>query len=125
MRALYSSHIAYFQLGSHRAWKGDLGMGEEVVTWKLYLGLAFTIPTLERVTIGCYEVDGGGGGGGELFGGGVYGGSIVFSGDGVGNGVRGVVYGVACGGLSWSHGDEGKDSFVKCDMTGNDDFVGV
>ncbi|GJS41950.1 hypothetical protein Tco_0566993 [Tanacetum coccineum] len=30
MRALYSSHIAYFQLGSRRAWKGDLGIGEEV-----------------------------------------------------------------------------------------------
>nr|GEY17999.1 hypothetical protein [Tanacetum cinerariifolium] len=29
------------------------------------------------------------------------------------------------GGLSWSHGAKGKDSFVKCDMTGNDDFVGV
>ncbi|GKC11355.1 hypothetical protein Tco_1008137 [Tanacetum coccineum] len=71
-------------------------MGEEVVTWKLYLGLAFTILTLERVTIGCCEVDGGGGGG-ELFGGGVFGGSVVFSGDGVGNRVRGVVCGVACG----------------------------
>ncbi|GKF14344.1 hypothetical protein Tco_0055806, partial [Tanacetum coccineum] len=63
---------------------------------KLYLGLAFTIPTLERVTIGCCEVDGGGGGG-EVFGGGVIGGSVMFSGDGVGNGVRGVVCGVACG----------------------------
>ncbi|GJT52428.1 hypothetical protein Tco_0978585 [Tanacetum coccineum] len=98
--------------------------GEEVVTWKLYLGLTFTIPTLERVTIGCCEVDGGGGGGGKVFGG-----SVVFSGDGVGNRVRGVVCGVACGvvcgGLSWSHGAEGKESFVKCDMTGNDDFVGV
>nr|GFA15618.1 hypothetical protein [Tanacetum cinerariifolium] len=31
------------------------------------------------------------GGGGEVFGGGVFGGSIVFSGDGVGNGVRGMV----------------------------------
>nr|GEX63036.1 meiotic nuclear division protein 1 homolog isoform X1 [Tanacetum cinerariifolium] len=76
--------------------------------------------------------DGGGGGGGEVFGGGVFGGgvfgggvfgggvfggSVMFSGDGVGNGVR--------GGLSWSHRAEGKDSFVKCDMTGNDDFVGV
>ncbi|GJY04697.1 hypothetical protein Tco_0370637 [Tanacetum coccineum] len=97
MRALYSSHITCFQLGYYRAWKGELGMGEEVVTWKLYLGLAFTIPTLERVTIGCCEVDGGGGGGGELFGGGVFGGSVVFSGDGVGNRVRGVVCGVACG----------------------------
>nr|GEY93276.1 hypothetical protein [Tanacetum cinerariifolium] len=60
----------------------------------------------------------------------VFGSSVVFSGDGVGNGVRRVVCGVACGvvcgvGLSWSHGAEGKDSFVKCDMTGNDDFVGV
>ncbi|GJU22936.1 hypothetical protein Tco_1156278 [Tanacetum coccineum] len=74
-------------------------MGEEVVTWKLYLGLAFTIPTLESVTIGCCEVDGGGvgGGGEEVFSGGVLRGSVVFSGDGVGNGVRGVVCGVACG----------------------------
>nr|GEX61664.1 hypothetical protein [Tanacetum cinerariifolium] len=31
MRALYSSHIACFQLGSRRAWKGDFEMGEEVV----------------------------------------------------------------------------------------------
>ncbi|GJX34159.1 hypothetical protein Tco_0245716 [Tanacetum coccineum] len=91
MRALYSSHIACFQLGSRRAWKEDLGMGEDVVTWKLYLGLAFTIPTLKYVTIGCCEVDGSGGGG-EVFGS-----SIVFSGDGVSNGVRGVVCGVACG----------------------------
>ncbi|GJR07101.1 ribonuclease H-like domain-containing protein [Tanacetum coccineum] len=69
---------------------------------------------------------GGGGGGGEVFGGGVFGGSVVFSGDGVGNGVRGVVCGVACRVVfGVSHGAEGKDSFVKCDMTGNDDFVGV
>ncbi|GJY33486.1 hypothetical protein Tco_0417955 [Tanacetum coccineum] len=27
--------------------------------------------------------------------------------------------------VCWSHGAEGKDSFVKCDMTGNNDFVGV
>ncbi|GKB94280.1 hypothetical protein Tco_0980417, partial [Tanacetum coccineum] len=78
--------------------------------------------------IGCCEVGSGGGGGG-VFDGEVFGGSVVFSGDGVGNGVGGVVcgvaYGVVCGGLSWSHGAEGKDSFVKCDMTGNDDFVGV
>nr|GEZ81623.1 hypothetical protein [Tanacetum cinerariifolium] len=61
-------------------------MREEVITWKLYLGLAFTILTLERVTIGCCEVDGGGGGGdGKEFGGSeVFGGSVVFSGDGVG-----------------------------------------
>ncbi|GKD60891.1 hypothetical protein Tco_1298400 [Tanacetum coccineum] len=70
MRALYSSHIACFQLGSRRVWKGDLGMGEEVVD---------------------------GGGGGEVFGGGVFGGSVVFSGDGVSNGVRGVACGVVCG----------------------------
>ncbi|GJY75661.1 hypothetical protein Tco_0480777 [Tanacetum coccineum] len=50
------------KLGSRRAWKGDLRIGEEVVTCKLYLGLAFTILTLERVTIGCCEVGGGGGG---------------------------------------------------------------
>nr|GFC16980.1 hypothetical protein [Tanacetum cinerariifolium] len=64
---------------------------EEVVTWKLYLGLAFTVSTLERVTIRCCEVDGGGGGGG----GEVFSGSVMFSGDGVGNRVRGVVCGVA------------------------------
>ncbi|GJS41521.1 hypothetical protein Tco_0566564 [Tanacetum coccineum] len=79
---------------------------------------------------------GGGGGGSEVFGDGVFGGSVVFSGNGFGNGVRGVVCGVACGvvcgvvcdgvwGLSWSHRAEEKDSFVKYDMTGNDDFVGV
>nr|GEW24014.1 hypothetical protein [Tanacetum cinerariifolium] len=89
-------------IGSRKAWKGDLGMEEEVVTWKLYLRLAFTILTLERVTIGCCEVDSGGGGGGdgggELFGGGeVFGGSVVFSGDGVGNKVGGVVCAAACG----------------------------
>ncbi|GJZ69365.1 hypothetical protein Tco_0632915 [Tanacetum coccineum] len=28
-------------------------------------------------------------------------------------------------GVSWSHGAEGKDSFVKCDMTRNDNFIGV
>nr|GEV42080.1 ribonuclease H-like domain-containing protein [Tanacetum cinerariifolium] len=97
MRALYLSHIACFQLGSRKAWKGDLGMRKEVVTWKFYLGLSFTILTLERVIIGCCEVDSGGSGGDEVFGGGVFGGSVVFSGDGVGNGVRGVVCGVACG----------------------------
>ncbi|GKF22924.1 hypothetical protein Tco_0075246, partial [Tanacetum coccineum] len=82
MRALYSSHIAYFQLGSRRAWNGDLGIGEDVVTWKLYLGLAFTVLTLERVTIGCFEVGGGGGGGG-----GVTGGVGVVCGDRVDSGV--------------------------------------
>nr|GEW16867.1 hypothetical protein [Tanacetum cinerariifolium] len=74
-----SHSIRNLTLGSRRARKGDLRMREEVVTWKLYLGLAFTIPTLERVTIGCCEVDGGCGGCGEVFGG-----SVVFSGDGVG-----------------------------------------
>ncbi|GKD57227.1 hypothetical protein Tco_1290614 [Tanacetum coccineum] len=71
-------------------------------------------------------------------GGGVVGGVGVVCDDGVGRGVGGVdcgvvygfVYGVVCGviyggGFSWSHGAEGKDSFVKCDMTRNDDFVGV
>ncbi|GJZ09939.1 hypothetical protein Tco_0544222 [Tanacetum coccineum] len=69
MRALYSSHIACFQLGSCRAWNGELGIEEEVVTWKLYFGLAFTVPTLKRVTIGCFEEvgrNGGGGGGGGV-----------------------------------------------------------
>nr|GEU99822.1 hypothetical protein [Tanacetum cinerariifolium] len=100
MRALYSSHIACFQLGSRRAWKGDLGIRDEVVTCKLYLGLAFTISTLERVTIGCCEVVGGGGGG-------VVGGVSVVCGDDVDSGVRGVdcevvcgfVCGVICGGV--------------------------
>ncbi|GJY42145.1 hypothetical protein Tco_0429415 [Tanacetum coccineum] len=92
MGALYSSHIACFQLGSRRAWKGDLGIGEEVVTCKLYLGLAFIIPTLECVTIGCCEVGGGGG---------VVGGVGVVCGDGVDRGVGGVdceiIYGFVCG----------------------------
>ncbi|GKA91777.1 hypothetical protein Tco_0813702 [Tanacetum coccineum] len=74
-----------------RAWNGDLGIGEEVVTWKLYLGLAFTVSTLERVTIGCFEVSGGGGGGGR-----VTGGVGVVCGDGVDSGVGGVVCGVVC-----------------------------
>nr|GEV69602.1 RNA-dependent RNA polymerase 6 [Tanacetum cinerariifolium] len=89
MRALYSSHIACFQLGSRKAWKGDLGIGEEVVTCKLYLWLAFTISTLERVTIGCCEVAGGGGG--------VVGGVGVVCGDGVDSGVGGVDYGFVFG----------------------------
>ncbi|GKE33143.1 hypothetical protein Tco_1452465, partial [Tanacetum coccineum] len=62
--------------------KGDLGIWEEVVTCKLYLGFAFTIPTLERVTIGCCEV---GGGGGDVG---------VVCGDGVDRGVGGVDCGV-------------------------------
>nr|GEX20430.1 hypothetical protein [Tanacetum cinerariifolium] len=65
MGALYSSHIACFQLGSRRAWKGDLGIREEVV--------------------------GGGDGGG---GGGVVGGVDVVCNDGVDRGVGGVDYGV-------------------------------
>nr|GEX13554.1 RNA-directed DNA polymerase, eukaryota [Tanacetum cinerariifolium] len=75
-----------------RAWKGDLGIEEEVVTCKLYLGLAFTISTLERVTIGCCEVRGGGGGGG-----GVVGGVGVVCGEGVDSRVRGVDCRVVCG----------------------------
>ncbi|GJW69727.1 hypothetical protein Tco_0126644 [Tanacetum coccineum] len=46
--------------------KDDLGIEGDVVTCKLYLGLAFTILNLERVTIGYCEVGGGGGGGGWL-----------------------------------------------------------
>ncbi|GJZ10192.1 hypothetical protein Tco_0544951 [Tanacetum coccineum] len=81
--------------------------------------------------------DGGGGdgGGGGSGGGEVFGGSVVFSGDGAGNGVTGVVCGVALWGCLWcglwwcllrrSRCAEGKDSFVKCDMTRNNDFVGV
>ncbi|GKB06649.1 hypothetical protein Tco_0834882 [Tanacetum coccineum] len=87
MRALYSSHIACFQLGSRRAWKGDLGIGEEVVTCKFYLELAFTILTLERVTIWCCEVGRGG----------VVGGVGVVCGDGVDREIRGVDCGVVCG----------------------------
>nr|GEZ93831.1 hypothetical protein [Tanacetum cinerariifolium] len=79
-------------------------IGEEVVTCNLYLGLAFTVPTLERVLIGCCKVGGGGGGVG------------IVCGDGVDSRV---------GGFSWSHGAKGKDSFVKYDMTRNYDFVGV
>nr|GEU60957.1 hypothetical protein [Tanacetum cinerariifolium] len=82
MRALYSSHIACFQLGFHRAWNEDLRIKEEVVTCKLYLGLAFTFLTLEHVTIGCCEVGGSGGGGG------VIGGVGIVCGDGVDSGVR-------------------------------------
>nr|GEY94863.1 hypothetical protein [Tanacetum cinerariifolium] len=99
-------------LGSRRAWKGDLGMMEEVVTWKLYLGLAFTVPTLERVTIGRCEVGGGGG----VFDGGVFGGSVVFSGDGVGNRVGGVVCGVAC---------QGTDIHDDCKGTREDRWCGT
>ncbi|GJX55936.1 hypothetical protein Tco_0285833 [Tanacetum coccineum] len=74
------------------AWNGDLGIEEEVVTCKLYLGLAFTILTLERMTIGCCEVGGGGGGGG-----GVIGRVGVVCSDGVDNRVGGVICGVVCG----------------------------
>ncbi|GJZ37662.1 hypothetical protein Tco_0583853 [Tanacetum coccineum] len=100
VRALYSSHVACFQLGSRRAWNGDLRIGEEVVTWKLYLGLAFIILTLERVTIECFEVVGGGGGGGGGSGG-VTGGVGVVCGDGVDSGVGGVlgIAKVSCGGI--------------------------
>ncbi|GJW14124.1 DNA-binding WRKY transcription factor [Tanacetum coccineum] len=54
-----------------------------------YPGLAFTIPTLERVTIGCCEVGGGGGG--------VVGGVGVVCGDSVYRGVGGVDCGAVCG----------------------------
>ncbi|GJU94685.1 kinase-like domain, phloem protein 2-like protein [Tanacetum coccineum] len=67
-------------------------MRDEVVTCKLYLGLAFTILTIERVTIGCCEVGGGGGGGGV-----VVGGVDFVCGDGVGRGVGGVNCGVVYG----------------------------
>ncbi|GKB65822.1 hypothetical protein Tco_0927234 [Tanacetum coccineum] len=107
-------------------------MKEEVVTWKLYLGLAFIVPTLESVTIGCFEVV-----------------VVVVAAVGyLGLGCLVValcllvmvlatelevlfvvlLVGLFVSGLfeeNWSHGAEGKDSFVKCDMTGNDDFVGV
>ncbi|GJZ41783.1 hypothetical protein Tco_0588669 [Tanacetum coccineum] len=88
-----SSHIACFQLGSRRAWKGDLGIGEEVVTCKVYLGLAFTIPTLERVAIGCCGVGGGGGDG-------VVGGVGVVCGDAVDRGVGDVDCGVVKASIS-------------------------
>ncbi|GJZ75479.1 hypothetical protein Tco_0639944 [Tanacetum coccineum] len=90
----YSSHcreserlrIVRMIAGSRRAWKGDLGIGEELGTCKLYLGLAFIIPNLERVSIGCCEVGGGGGG--------VVGDVGVVCGDGVDKGVGGVDCGV-------------------------------
>nr|GEU37079.1 hypothetical protein [Tanacetum cinerariifolium] len=63
----------------------------------MYLRLAFTILTLERVTIGCCEVGGGGGGVGVVCGDGVGGGVGVLCGDGVDEEVRGVVCGVVCG----------------------------
>nr|GEV12812.1 putative ribonuclease H-like domain-containing protein [Tanacetum cinerariifolium] len=69
MRALYSSHIACFQLESRRAWKGDLRIGDEMV-------------------------GGGSGGGGD---GGLIGGVGVVCGDGVDSGVGDVVCGVVCG----------------------------
>ncbi|GKB75945.1 hypothetical protein Tco_0942840 [Tanacetum coccineum] len=69
--------------------------------------------------------DRGGGGGG-----GVVGGVGIVYGDGVDRGVGGVDCGVVCGFVcgvvcGWSHGAERKDNFVKCNMTRNDDFVGV
>ncbi|GJY80519.1 hypothetical protein Tco_0493270 [Tanacetum coccineum] len=115
MRALYSSHIASFQLGSQRAWKGDMRIREDVVTWKLYLGLAFTIPTLERVTIGCCEVGGGGGSGG------VVGGVGVVCGDGVDRGVGGVDCGF--GGLVGVIELKGKT--VSSNVTCREMIVGV
>nr|GEU80031.1 hypothetical protein [Tanacetum cinerariifolium] len=98
----------------------------------------FLGPPIPPEAVKVLDSGSGGGGGGEVFGGGVFGGSIVFSGDGVGNRVRCVVCGevqwgmcrdyhprIGMRGLSWSHGAEMKDNFVKCNMTGNDDFVGV
>ncbi|GJS10800.1 hypothetical protein Tco_0367596 [Tanacetum coccineum] len=67
--------------------------GEEVVACKLYLGLAFTIPTLKRVTIRCYEVGGGGGGG-------LVGDVGVVCGDSVDRGVGGVDCGVVKASIS-------------------------
>nr|GEU40751.1 hypothetical protein [Tanacetum cinerariifolium] len=95
------------------AWNEDLGIGEEVVGGGNGGG----------VSVVCSDGDGGGGVG-------------VFYGAGVEDGVGGVVCGfvcrVVCGVFvlvfveeNWSHGAEGKDSFVKSDMTRNDDFVGV
>nr|GEW28412.1 hypothetical protein [Tanacetum cinerariifolium] len=55
----------------------------------------------------------GGGGGGRMIAG-----VGVVCGDGIDSKVGGVV-------CSWSHGAEGKDNFIKCDMTRNDDVVGV
>nr|GEV13402.1 cytochrome P450 734A1-like [Tanacetum cinerariifolium] len=78
------------QLAS-KAWNGDLWIGEEVVTYRLYLGLAFIVLTLKRVTLRCCEVGGGGGGSG----GGVIGGVGVVCSDGVDSG--GVVRGFVCG----------------------------
>ncbi|GJR80154.1 hypothetical protein Tco_0150939 [Tanacetum coccineum] len=102
MRDLYSSHIACFQLGSPWAWKGDFGIGEEVV---------------------------GGGGGGRVIGGvGVVCDDGVDS--RVGGEVqwgrcRDYHLGIGMREFSWSYGAEGKDNFVKYYMTRNDDFVSV
>ncbi|GJX89983.1 hypothetical protein Tco_0343309 [Tanacetum coccineum] len=68
-----------FPVRISKGMKKRLGIGEEVVTCKVYLGLAFTISTLECVTIGCCEVGGGGGG--------VVGGVGVVCGDAVNRGV--------------------------------------
>nr|GEY97901.1 hypothetical protein [Tanacetum cinerariifolium]GEY97909.1 hypothetical protein [Tanacetum cinerariifolium] len=74
---------------------------------KLYLRLAFTVLTLERVTIGCCEVGGGGGDG-------VIGGVGVVCGDGVDSGVGGVVCGFVYGVVS---GGQGTDFHDDCKGT--------
>ncbi|GJV94926.1 hypothetical protein Tco_1546503 [Tanacetum coccineum] len=95
------------------AWNGDLEIWEEVVIWKLYLRLAFTAPTLERVTIESFKVVGGGGGGGG--GGRVIGDVGVVYGEGVDSGVGGIV----CGngypkkGRKSSKNDKTKHGMVK------------
>nr|GEW37662.1 hypothetical protein [Tanacetum cinerariifolium] len=71
MRSLYSSHIACFQLGSRKAWNGDLG-------------------------IEGGGGDGGGGVVGVVCGDDGGGGVGVLYGDSVDDGVRGVVCGVVC-----------------------------
>nr|GEW98167.1 hypothetical protein [Tanacetum cinerariifolium] len=107
-RALYrfkDPFALYFSLYNHIEWKmltfGGRGTStkEEVVTCKLYLGLAFTISTLKRVTIRCCEVGGSGGGRGR----GVVGGVGVVCGvdSGVGGADCGVVCGFVCGGVCW------------------------
>ncbi|GJZ34093.1 hypothetical protein Tco_0579529 [Tanacetum coccineum] len=109
MRALYSSHIACFQLGSRRAWKGDLEIGEGGDNMRWWCGgggwlvgcrgfvllVMVLIEELEVLIV-------------ELF-------VDLFMG----------LFVVVFVEENWSHGAEGKDSFVKCDMSRNDNFVGV
>ncbi|GJU10708.1 putative reverse transcriptase domain-containing protein [Tanacetum coccineum] len=83
---------------------------------EVVFGVSFYSSDFRTCDLWCFEVGGGGG---------VTGGVGVVCSDRVDNGVGGIVCGVICRGLSWSHGAEGKDSFVKCNMMRNDDFVGV